>query len=51
MVARVLTKLYGDFSGNPQLRHSFEIGGAVYLLMLCETQCTMVASTVAYSRL
>jgi hypothetical protein len=51
LVARVLGKLYGDFSGNPHLRHPFEIGGAAYLLMLCETQCTLVASTVAYSRL
>ena len=27
------------------------MGGAAYLLMLCETQGTLVASTVAYSRL
>jgi hypothetical protein len=51
LVARVLGKLYADFSGNPHLRHPFEIGGAVYLLMLCEMHGTMVASTVAYSRL
>ena len=51
LVSRVFGKLYGDFSGNPQFRHPFEIGGAAYLLMLCETQCTLVASTVAYSRL
>jgi hypothetical protein len=51
LVARVLGKLYGDFSGNPHLRHPFEIGGAAYLLSLCETQGTLVASTVAYSRL
>ena len=51
LVSRVLVKLYGDFSGNPHLRHPFEIGGAAYLLMLCETQGALVASTVAYSRL
>jgi len=51
LVSRVLVKLYGDVSGNPQLRIPFEIGGAAYLLMLCETQGTLVASTVAYSRL
>jgi hypothetical protein len=51
LFARVLCKLYGDFSGNPHLRHPFEMGGAAYLLMLCETQGTLVASTVAYSRL
>ena len=51
MVYRVLVKLYGDFSGNPQFRHPFEAGGAAYLLTLCETQGTLVASTIAYSRL
>ncbi len=51
LVSRVFGKLYVDFSGNPQLRHPLEIGGAAYLLMLCETQCTFIASTVAYSRL
>jgi hypothetical protein len=51
LVARVFGKLYVDFSGSPQFRHPFEEGGAVYLLTLCETQCTLVASTVAYSRL
>ena len=51
LVARVLIKLYGDFSGNPQFRHPNEVGGAAYLLMLCEMHGTMVASTVAYSRL
>jgi hypothetical protein len=51
LVARVFGKLYVDFSGNPQFRHPFETGGAVYLLMLCETQGTLVASTIAYSRL
>ena len=51
MLARVFSKLYVDFSGNPQFRHPFEMGGAAYLLMLCETQGTLVASTVAYSRL
>jgi hypothetical protein len=51
LVARVLGKLYVDFSGNPHLRHPFEAGGAAYLFMLCETQGTLVASTVAYSRL
>jgi hypothetical protein len=50
-VARVFIKLYVDFSGNPQLRHPNEVGGAAYLLTLCETQGTLVASTVAYSRL
>jgi len=51
LVSRVLIKLYGDFSGNPQFRHPLEMGGAAYLLMLCETQGALVASTVAYSRL
>ena len=51
LVARVLGKLYGDFSGSPQFRHPFEAGGAAYLLTLCETQGTLVASAVAYSRL
>jgi hypothetical protein len=51
LVARVLGKLYIDFSGNPHFRHPFEAGGAAYLLTVCETQVTLVASTVAYSRL
>ena len=51
LVSRVLVKLYGDFSGNPQIRHPNEVGGMVYLLTLCETQGVLVASTVAYSRL
>ncbi len=51
LVYRVFGKLYVDFSGNPQFRHPFEEGGAAYLLMLCETQGVLVASTVAYSRL
>jgi hypothetical protein len=43
--------LFGvDFSGNPHGRHPFEIGSAAYLLTLCETQGTLVASTIAYSR-
>ncbi len=50
LVCRVFGKLYADFSGNPQLRHPHEIGGAAYLLTLCETQGALVASTVAYSR-
>ena len=49
LVARVFGKLYVDFSGNPQFRHPFEAGGAAYLLTLCETQGTLVASTIAYS--
>ena len=48
-VARVFIKLYVDFSGNPQLRHPNEVGGAAYLATLCETQGALVASTVAYS--
>jgi hypothetical protein len=51
LIHRVVVKLYVDFSGNPHLRHPFEAGGAAYLLMLCETQGTLVASTIAYSRL
>ena len=51
LIARVLIKLYVDFSGNPHFRHPYEMGGGVYLLMMCETQCTFIASTVAYSRL
>jgi hypothetical protein len=51
LISRVLGKLYADFSGNPQFRHPNEVGGAAYLLMLCETQGTLVASTVAYTRL
>ena len=35
LVSRVF-RLHGDFSANPHLRHPFEIGGAAYLLMLCE---------------
>jgi hypothetical protein len=49
LVYRVLVKLYVDFSGNPQIRHPNEVGGMVYLATLCETQGTLVASTVAYS--
>jgi hypothetical protein len=49
LVYRVLIKLYGDFSGNPQFRHPYDMGGAAYVLTLCETQGTLVASTVAYS--
>ncbi len=48
LVYRVLVKLYGDFSGNPQFRHPYDMGGAAYVLTLCETQGTLVASTVAY---
>jgi hypothetical protein len=51
LVYRVVAKLYVDFSGNPQFRHPNEVGGMVYLATLCETQGTLVASTVAYSRL
>jgi hypothetical protein len=51
LFARVFGKLYGDVSGNPHLRHPLEMGGAAYLLMLCETQGTLIASTLAYSRL
>ena len=51
LISRVLVQLYGDFSGNPQFRHPFEAGGAAYLLTVCETQGTLVASTIAYSRL
>jgi hypothetical protein len=51
LVARVFGKLYVDFSGNPQLRHPNEVGGAAYLLLLCETQGAFVASTIAYSQL
>ncbi len=51
LVIRVVGKLYVDFSGNPQFRHPYEMGGGVYLLMMCETQCTFIASTVVYSRL
>jgi hypothetical protein len=50
LVMRVLIKLYVDFSGNPQFRHPNEIGGVAYLLMLCESQGVLVASTIAYSR-
>jgi hypothetical protein len=50
LVCRVLTKLYVDFSGNPHFRHPFEIGGAAYLLTLCETQGAFVASTITYSQ-
>jgi hypothetical protein len=40
------------FPGTPSSGlHPFETGGAVYLLTLCETQGTLVASTIAYSRL
>ena len=49
LVCRVFGKLYVDFSGNPQLRHPNEVGGAAYLATLCETQGALVASTVAYS--
>jgi hypothetical protein len=51
LVCRVFGKLYVDFSGNPHFRHPFEIGGAAYLLTLCETQGAFVVSTIAYSRL
>jgi len=51
LVARVLGKLYVDFSGNPHLRHPFEAGGAVWMFTMFETQGTLVGSTVAYSRL
>jgi hypothetical protein len=51
LVHRVFGKLYVDFSGNPHFRHPYDMGGAAYVLTLCETQGTLVASTVAYSRL
>jgi hypothetical protein len=51
VISRVLIKLFADFSGNPHFRHPLEIGGAVYLLSLCETQGALVASIIAYSRL
>ncbi len=51
LVGRVFPKLYVDFAGNPQFRHPNEVGGAAYLLTLCETQGALVATTIAYSRL
>ena len=55
LLLRVPAKLFrvGDFCGNPQLRHQFEMGGTAHLFMLSETQGTLpvAASTVAYSRL
>jgi hypothetical protein len=48
LIHRVAVKLYVDFSGNPHFRHPFELGGGVYLLMLCETQGTFIA---AYSHM
>jgi uncharacterized membrane protein len=50
LVYRAVIKLYVDFSGNPQFRHPLDLGGAVYLLAMFETQAALVASTVAYSR-
>ena len=50
MVSRVLIKLYVDFSGNPHFRHPFDLGGAVWMLTMFETQGVLVASTIAYSR-
>ncbi len=47
----MVVKLYIDFSGNPHFRHPFELGGGVYLLMLCETQGTFIAPTFAYSHM
>ena len=49
-VHRAAIKLYVDFSGNPQFRHPFDLGGAVWMLTMFETQGALVASTVAYSR-
>ena len=51
LLYRVLGKIYVDFSGNPHLRHPFELGGAVWMLTMFETQGVLVASTIAYSRL
>jgi hypothetical protein len=50
LLYRVLGKIYVDFSGNPHLRHPFELGGAVWMLTMFETQGVLVASTIAYSR-
>jgi hypothetical protein len=50
LLYRVLGKIYVDFSGNPHLRHPFELGGAVWMLTMFETQGLLVASTIAYSR-
>ena len=51
LLYRVLGKIYVDVSGNPHLRHPFELGGAVWMLTMFETQGLLVASTIAYSRL
>jgi hypothetical protein len=50
LLVRVVTKIYVDFSGNPHFRHPFELGGAVWMLTMFETQGVLVASTIAYSR-
>jgi hypothetical protein len=50
LVYRVLAKIYVDVSGNPHFRHPFDLGGAVWMLTMFETQGVLVASTMAYSR-
>jgi hypothetical protein len=50
LVSRAVIKLYVEFSGNPHFRHPFDLGGAVWMLTMFETQAALVASTVAYSR-
>jgi hypothetical protein len=49
LVPRVLGKLLVDFTGNPQLRHPNEVGGAYWLFTCVETQLATVGSALAYS--
>ncbi len=48
LIARILSKLFTDFAANPQCRHPFELGGAVWLFTLFETQAACIGSCVAY---
>ncbi len=48
LIWRILGKLFVDFSGNPQFRHSNELGGAFWLFTILETQATCIVSCVAY---
>ena len=49
LLPRVIGKLLVDFTGNPQLRHPYEVGGAYWLFTCVETQLAAVGSALAYS--
>jgi hypothetical protein len=50
ILPRIVGKLFVDFTGNPQFRHAYEVGGAYWLFTCVETQLSTVGSCLAYSR-